>query len=219
MASNRANPHDNLVDNIDTRLNHALSLHTTVSTTSSTAQAHNTAQIREYDMYNKIGAGSCGVIISHDGKAAVLKLAKAGYRDELWNDYVQHDAIASYFPSDRIEDVKIPACKFHVPASKSEFFAKHPGLGKAAERECEFPTSVLVTERIWPLPKPTREMLIEKFCAPRLRKAAKADPANKDCLVRVYLGSMQGRIIPMFFSLRNFKLHLNQMVQLQLDVE
>jgi hypothetical protein len=38
-------------------------------------------------------------------------------------------------------------------------------------------------------------------------------------LVRVYLGSVQGKASQAFFSLRNFKLHLNQMLDLGLDVE
>ncbi|KAK3682898.1 hypothetical protein B0T22DRAFT_502070 [Podospora appendiculata] len=54
---------------------------------------------------------------------------------------------------------------------------------------------------------------------PRIKDKARADPANSDCLVRVYLGSMQGKIGGNFFSLRNFKLHLNHMMDLELDTE
>ena len=73
-------------------------------------------------------------------------------------------------------------------------------------------------ERILPLPEPLRLRLIEKYCAPRIKSKAISDPANKDCLVRVYLGSTRGRA-GQFFSLRNLKLHLNQLVEINLDVE
>ncbi|OTA89710.1 hypothetical protein M434DRAFT_398426 [Hypoxylon sp. CO27-5] len=59
----------------------------------------------------------------------------------------------------------------------------------------------------------------EKYCAPLIKPQAFADPANKDCLERVYLGSPEAKSRGMFFSLRNFKLHLKQMVELQLNVE
>ncbi|KAJ4354830.1 hypothetical protein N0V85_009589, partial [Neurospora sp. IMI 360204] len=48
---------------------------------------------------------------------------------------------------------------------------------------------------------------------------ALADPANSDCLVRVYLGSTNGKSGGMFFSLRNLKLHPNQLTELNLDIE
>ncbi|KAK0725805.1 zinc finger protein-domain-containing protein [Lasiosphaeris hirsuta] len=99
------------------------------------------------------------------------------------------------------------------------YFDAHLQLIKAAEGVCNLPTSALVTERILPLPSTTRNLLVEKFCAPRIKEKACADIANTDCLVRVYLGSMQGKTNMKFFSLRNFKLHLNHMLEIKLDVE
>lgn len=69
-----------------------------------------------------------------------------------------------------------------------------------------------------PLPQSTRELLIDKYCLGN-KDAAKAHESNKDCLVRLYLGSLGHRSSSRMFSLRNYKLHLQQMVDLQLDVE
>ncbi|KAB2571406.1 hypothetical protein BFW01_g10021 [Lasiodiplodia theobromae] len=46
-------------------------------------------------------------------------------------------------------------------------------------------------------------------------------PGNRDCLVRVYLGSRRqsAKRSERFFSLRNLKLHLNQMEELGMDAE
>ncbi|KAK3936029.1 zinc finger protein-domain-containing protein [Diplogelasinospora grovesii] len=96
---------------------------------------------------------------------------------------------------------------------------QYQSLKNAAEGIVNLPTAALISQRIQPLPARTRHLLIDKYCAPRIRQSALGDPANNDCLVRVYLGSMVGRANQMFFSLRNFKLHLNQMQQIQMEVE
>lgn len=73
-------------------------------------------------------------------------------------------------------------------------------------------------ERIFPHPSPLRFALIDKFCPPHGRAQSKASEADKDCLVRPYLGRMKYGSGGMFFSLRNFKLHANQMQELDLPV-
>ncbi|KAK3383185.1 hypothetical protein B0T24DRAFT_587861 [Lasiosphaeria ovina] len=60
--------------------------------------------------------------------------------------------------------------------------------------------------------------LIEKYCAPSLREEALRNNENKDCLVRVYLGSAQGKTDATCFSLRNFELHLNCIMETALAV-
>lgn len=89
----------------------------------------------------------------------------------------------------------------------------------------EFPdqANLLMSERILPLPKAIREALIRLYCPEHLKERAIVDPLNKDCLVRVYLGKDEhpktpGSRPPEFFTLRNFKLHLNQIKDLNLDV-
>ncbi|KAK4149170.1 zinc finger protein-domain-containing protein [Chaetomidium leptoderma] len=169
--------------------------------------------------FTKIGAGACGTIFAQDGRSRVYKLCKTDQHEFLWNDYTAHNNIANCFKEYRVEKISIPSCYYFSPHHDARFFNEHPGLIEAAKEKCNLPTSVLVTERIPALPEPTRHLLIDTYCATINREKAKADVANKDCLVRVYLGSTQGRSSMKFFSLRNFKLHLNQVLELGLDAK
>ncbi|TFA98451.1 hypothetical protein CCMA1212_009629 [Trichoderma ghanense] len=203
---------------LEQQLSSMLSLRSWVSTTPSNAQQHTAAQSRRTSAFKKIGAGACGAIYAQDGKSLVVKVSKAN-DDSLWNDYKMHTRISSMFSKGGFREIKIPEVYFFVPRDDPRYFEHNPELAQAASQVCNLPASVLVSERILPLAKRTRKLLIEKYCAPRIKQAAFSDTANRDCLVRPYLGSMQGKIGGLFFSLRNFKMHLNQMVYLRLDVE
>ncbi|RFU82149.1 pre-mrna splicing factor atp-dependent rna helicase prp43 [Trichoderma arundinaceum] len=200
-------------------LHRMLSLRSQISTTSSDAQRHATAQDQNENYFRKIGAGACGAVFGQDGKSVVSKLAKTDDEQSLWNDYSMHSWIAHQFKKWDFSQVRVPECLYFVPKDDPHYFNNCPDLVEAAQEICHMPTSVLVTERILPLPKSVRTLLIEKYCSPRVKQAALDDIANKDCLVRVYLGSMQGKTGGLFFSLRNFKMHLNQMLELQLDIK
>ncbi|UKZ63016.1 uncharacterized protein TrAtP1_004244 [Trichoderma atroviride] len=197
-------------------LHKLLSLQSQISTTSSDAAADHEEGCR------KIGAGACGAIFGVDGESMVFKLAKAD-QESLWNDFRMHKLVAESFrkwksPKWKYTDVKVPACHYFVPQDDHLYFDKNPSLVEAAKETCNLPTSVLVSERIQPLSKPTRALLIDKYCPPQAKQMALNAAANKDCLVRLYLGSLKGRE-ERSFSLRNFKMHLDQMVELQLDIK
>jgi hypothetical protein len=179
------------------------------------------AQTRDGDEepFIKIGTGACGTIIAQPSQPFVVKLSKANQQEALWNDYVRHAKLAKCFGMYEFDDVSIPACHYFVPPRTPTFFQHQPGIRDAARQFFNVDTSLLVTERILPLPGRVQALLIEKYCPEHIRHAAHVDPANQDCLVRVYLGSMEGRTAQQrFFSLRNFKMHLNHMVELQLDI-
>ncbi|KAK3395377.1 zinc finger protein-domain-containing protein [Sordaria brevicollis] len=173
--------------------------------------------------YRKIGAGACGAIFAQEGnKSVVVKLAKGPVGDnELWNDFRQHCKIFHTFKKVyHIDEVQIPTPLGFIKPDVDEFWAENPGLTAAAEPLIRIlPTDALLSERILPLPPITQHLLIDKYCNPRGKSKALADPANGDCLVRVYLGSMAGTSGGMFFSLRNLKLHLNQLLELGIDIE
>ena len=78
---------------------------------------------------------------------------------------------------------------------------------------------ILCIERIFPLPKPIRERLVDLYCHEKGRESAKDNAANRDCLVRPLLGRIrQGSASRLnIFSLRNFKLHLDQIKDLGLE--
>ncbi|RYO85082.1 hypothetical protein DL764_009231 [Monosporascus ibericus] len=204
---------------IDRGLHRCLSLHGIAESlyTARDDDCEEAAQAENLRPFRKIGAGACGAVFAQEGKPLAMKLAKST-DSNLWNDYLMHTLIFEKINRHEIE-VKVPECYFFVPKERTEYFQQHRTLSEAAQAVCHVPTDILTTEKIIPLPEVTRTLLIKKYCAGRIKQSALADPANKDCLVRVYLGSLQGKSGGMFFSLRNFKLHLNQMVELQLDVE
>ncbi|KAK3355494.1 zinc finger protein-domain-containing protein [Neurospora tetraspora] len=205
---------------LDKNLRLALSLHSTSPSSSSAEEENHTPA--DDAPYLKIGAGACGAIFAQAGGSAIVKLAKDPNNPELWNDFRQHVKITKSFEALFSDDppIQIPKPLGYVPPTKTSFFSATPALVQAAEPIISsLPTRALVAERILPLPRSTRHLLIEKYCAPRGKQKALADPANSDCLVRVYLGSTNGKSGGMFFSLRNLKLHLNQLTELDLDIE
>jgi hypothetical protein len=76
--------------------------------------------------------------------------------------------------------------------------------------------NVLCTERILPIPREFREAIVDLWCPDTLKTIAKAEPANNDCLVRVYFGaSRRERTRPLtMFQLRNFNLYVDQIQEL-----
>lgn len=73
------------------------------------------------------------------------------------------------------------------------------------------PRDVLCIERIFHLPKPTRDGLIDLYCPQTGRETAKLFPANKDGLLRPLWGRKRQSTASKLriFSLRNFKLHVD----------
>ncbi|KAL1985779.1 hypothetical protein VTN96DRAFT_7401 [Rasamsonia emersonii] len=82
------------------------------------------------------------------------------------------------------------------------------------------PCNVIQSQRIPPVPQQVREFLIDMYCPESLRPEIKASDANKDCLIRPYLGRrrvntnrhQQSKF--QAFSLRSFPLHLDQMEEI-----
>ncbi|EKV10733.1 hypothetical protein PDIG_24150 [Penicillium digitatum PHI26] len=78
-------------------------------------------------------------------------------------------------------------------------------------------------EQIFPLPDKIRHALIDAFCNPAIASKVKADPADKDCLVRALLGRRRFGVLrpggSRFSSLRDYKLHVDQVQELGLDAE
>lgn len=82
------------------------------------------------------------------------------------------------------------------------------------------PAMGLISPRIPPLPKIAREALITKYCPSLSRLHLASNPTNRDCLARVYLGRSRLTTTPSpNFTLRNFNLHLDQMIELDLSVK
>ncbi|EKV19309.1 hypothetical protein PDIG_03390 [Penicillium digitatum PHI26] len=74
-------------------------------------------------------------------------------------------------------------------------------------------------QRIFPLPKPSREALIGLYFPKEIHLSAYEDPDNKACLIRPYLGQRRGKweFSSPALSLQNVALYLDQIEELQLE--
>jgi len=116
--------------------------------------------------------------------------------------------------------VEVPCCFWYGSPSTRAFWDEHLDRFPETPEFPRKPRHVLCMERIFPLPRPVRHALIDKYCPPKGQDLMKANEANKDCLVRPCLGRLKYGTGGQFFSLRNFKLHSDQIKDLDLaDLE
>jgi len=193
------------------KLLHMFSTGAEISTTSSFASLMQESVGRN-GIYRSIGAGTCGKVFEQLGSIFALKVSKYD-NNSLWNDYQMHTRIVNGFSGlEQLKDLHIPRVFYFVNSNDEEWWMEHEGKFPAEPQENHH--NVLCTERILPLPKVIRNTLIDEFCPDHLKEKARTEPSNKDCLARVYLGKRKNKDRikpPMFFSLRNFNLHLDQL--------
>lgn len=159
--------------------------------------------------YRQIGAGTCGAVFDEPDTSYAFKIAK--FDDgALGNDYVMHSRVLKGFPGLDIM-LHIPLVYYFVAQFHTRWWDIYAGCFPSRYQDGH--RSALCSDRIPPLPEKIRIKLIDKYCPDNLKVQARADPSNKDCLVRIYLGKRTSvdRVKPVsFFSLRNFNMHLNQ---------
>ncbi|KAK5727775.1 hypothetical protein LTR17_012433 [Elasticomyces elasticus] len=231
VAANRANTLETLLEdelagsNLNQQLQRLLSFRTVISTSSSLAQAHQAA-VEGAASFPEIGRGSVGKVFEHPGRTVCYKLPLTDEKqeyDKLFNNYQQQSVITASFedfaynhPQVGIE-VSIPRAYFFATKASTGFWNENkdkfdweglPSLGQA-----------LCMERIFPVPNPLRELLIDKFCKPELREAAKAAPKNKQCLIRPMLGREGHGTSQIGFKLRNYALTVEKFRELDLPAD
>ncbi|KAJ6127552.1 hypothetical protein N7523_003164 [Penicillium sp. IBT 18751x] len=210
-------------------LNRSLSLHATIATPSSFARRFQCARSRpELQGLNQIGAGLQGVIFEQVGQPLALKKECPGNDTKpsnLKHEYEMHCAVSSTFELYG----QLTHNKIQVPRPM-EFISKIGNdslwdslLPKFPIAYCGRGDSVKM-ERILPLPKVVRRALITRFSNREKPLTADAinnilaDPENKHCLARLYLGKANGPMSQGCLSLRNFPLYLQSMEDLHMDV-
>jgi hypothetical protein len=200
-------------------LKRLLSLRSVVSTSSSFAQRQQTASAATA-IFKEIGTGSIGKIFEHPGTVFVYKLPLIDDNKKLWNNYIMHQKVKKSFDClDYIDgQVEIPQCYWFATPQTRAFWEDSLDRFPFDQQFPKISRHVLCMERIFPLPRPVRHALIEKFCPPRGREKIESSEPDKDCLVRPYLGRVKYGSGGLFFSLRNFKLHANQMQELDLPL-
>lgn len=175
--------------------------------------------------YRKIGFGQCGVVFQKTWANHVVKIARRGYDDSLWVDFTAHyrvlKALELSCPGQKME-CRVPELYSYVPRSNQGWWSANIHLFPDDKEHPSFslPAMALISEHIPPLPETFRDRLIHEYCPADLQATARSNPLNHDCLARVYLGKRRepGRPLAPNFTLRNFNLHLDQMLHLGLNL-
>lgn len=191
------------------------------STSSSFAAFQQSQQSSQSVGFRVIGFGQCGLVFERPGRGFVLKVAKRSYQDALWNDFLAHLRVQEAF--DRIEskncEVRVPRILSYISQENTLWWKENSSLFLNVHESITLPAMALVSERILPIPKIAREVLIQHYCAALSRAAVANNPANRDCLVRLYLGQRRTtKVPPPNFTLRNYNLYLDQMIELNFPV-
>ncbi|KAL2878469.1 hypothetical protein SGCOL_006179 [Colletotrichum sp. CLE4] len=183
----------------------------TIATASSFAKRQQAA-VGVIANFREIGTGSIGKVFEHPGTTFAYKLPLTKQHDKLWNNYIMHKRIETAFNSLKFYpgQVEVPKCFWFATPTTQSFWGDNLDLFPNTAEFLREPRHILCMERIFPLPKPVRHILIEKFCPPQGGEQLMKSEANKACLVRPYLGRIKYGTGGQFFSLRNFKLHSNQ---------
>ncbi|CAA9961478.1 hypothetical protein PTNB73_04815 [Pyrenophora teres f. teres] len=204
-------------------LRRMLSTKSAISTNSSLAEANQRARDEvNLQVFLDIGKGQCGTVYALKGTDMVMKIPNtASKEDELFTDYQNHKSVYCAFESlgsVRLA-VHVPRCDTWISPNSTEFWNS---MGALFPKDTSTPNFGLVSERIYPLPLPVREAIVDALC-PKAIKNAKVEflkkPENKDCLLRLYLGRRNDsrKMEPRNVRLRNFPLHVDEMERLGLD--
>ncbi|RAL17411.1 zinc finger protein [Aspergillus homomorphus CBS 101889] len=205
------------------RLKRFLSIRSVISTSSSFAERQQAA-VGCKAPFREIGTGSIGKVFEQAGTLWAFKVLLIERTDKLWNNYLMHLRIQESFDRVGYETggLEIPRAAWFAN-KESDFWSDNLSLFPDDPTFPRRPREILCMERIFPLPQPIRDALIDLFCNPNHVTAAKSSTSNKDCLIRLVLGRKRyGTSLPggsRFFSLRNYKLHVDQIQELQLDAD
>ena len=203
-------------------LSHSLSLSCTITTTSlKMHQDRHTISNTAQQLYREVGRGSCGIVFQRPGCTYVAKRALSDDVTELWNDSQVHVALNDVLKAQYQVPygLKVPKCLGFQGCTNETDRAFWHNEGAKFPHQWRSPGNLLISEYIHPLPAGIRTALIELYCKPELQDSAKTSPGNEHCLVRLYLGRRRRSSRPStFFSLKNFKLYLDQMRDLELDL-
>lgn len=183
----------------------------------------NTAQQTTSVGFRSIGFGQCGLVFERPGCTYAIKIARPSFENALWADFQAHLAVYQALTNHQFEpvEVRIPRIFSYVPKTSKEWWDSHMNLFHGSRLSFPLPAMALITERILPLPKLARQALIDAYCPEPSRLAVMSQDTNRDCLARIYLGRRRGANDPppRNFTLRNFNLCLDQMIELDLPIQ
>ena len=208
-------------------LSRMLSTRSYISTTSTLAEKNRAAQDdKALQRYVEIGKGQCGTVYALLGYPQIAKIPNSKEKiAQLVNDFKMHTLAAGALEQTKTMfkvSIEIPKVMDWVTPTVKSFWALY-GLRFPVDVDAK--SFAMISTRIYPVPLPVREAIVDALCAPVIQKRKDellARPENKDCLIRVYLGRREtnsAKISFRDFRLRNFPLHVNEMENLQLDTD
>ena len=147
----------------------------------------------------------------------------------LANDWCMHCNIHKHFQGTPAftKDIRVPNPVAFVHQDDPVWMGQ-VGLSGNMPPEQTAPRDLLISERIPPVPLGVREILVDKYSPEQNKVIARHGLGDRACLIRLYLGKrrpvrthhLQGRGAgpSNFFGLSNFKMYLDQMIDLGLHV-
>lgn len=204
-------------------LRRSLSVRSIISNSSIFAEHTERAKFAQGTVLVVIGRGTCGTIFEIPGTESAYK--KGSDKDGLRNDanLTNIACRAVVETKTRLQEIfphvsipRVPVVTGWISRNELENWWR--------ENLSRFPEGTQIgylfeVQRIFPLPRPSREALIRLYFPKKLRHAAYEDPDNKACLVRPYLGQRrrEREFSSPALSLQNFPLYLDQIEELQLE--
>lgn len=170
--------------------------------------------------YRQIGQGFCGSVWAVEGGNTAIKRDDGDSGGSLMNDYKMRKLVLK--AADALQN-QVSVCIPRWP----DIIKKDSSPSWWMYNLSRFPTgyekcNILFSERIPAFSQNVRDRLINQYCPTSLVAAIKANDADRDCLIRPYLGRRniqnEARRGQNTFSLRNFPLDLGQAEDLGLPI-
>ncbi|PYI22751.1 hypothetical protein BO99DRAFT_259127 [Aspergillus violaceofuscus CBS 115571] len=185
------------------------------------------------DHYQRIGAGFCGTVWTRSPTGSAIKREDGGPSRSLANDFTMHNQAYEAFlsfsdakrnmrnPPTQLQ-ARIPQCHKYITPQDQSWWDTNLRWFPDGYTAC----NAILSERIPPFPEHTRRLLVDRYCPPELRQDIHRSASNEACLIRPYIGrkrtcstARNGRSRFRGFSLRNFPLHIDQMMELGISIE
>ncbi|KAM0554735.1 hypothetical protein ACHAPJ_006807 [Fusarium lateritium] len=171
----------------------------------------------------RIGAGCCGSVwadanSSKNDIASCIKREDGSSGRSLVNEHYIHQLViqAIELNPQHATSFRVPLCRGFLNKYDDEDWSQVLPRLPPDSKAC----NALLSEKVQPVSDKARDLLVAKFAKGHDHDAIINDKKNEHCLIRPYLGRRKqgwgstGR----FFSLRNFPLHIDRMIELGLDV-
>ncbi|KAF4964383.1 hypothetical protein FSARC_7682 [Fusarium sarcochroum] len=177
----------------------------------------------------RIGAGCCGSVwadknsSTNNDVASCIKREDGSSGRSLVNEHYIHQLViqAIELNPQHATSFRVPLCRGFLHKHDDEDWSRVLPRLPPGSTAC----NALLSEKVQPVSEQARNLIVAKFAKAEGHDhdAIINDKKNEHCLIRPYLGRRKrdrgytGR--PTFFSLRNFPLYVNRMIELGLDVE